>query len=470
MNQILKKQHTGTGKLTRARNLLILCTCIAFLSLKRDGFFPTGMILPSNLLPEIHFALIAALFFTLIYFFNDSIYYRMKPVWQWILAHLLQLIGVLIVTLVSVSTVLLIYWGNTCSKYYHLNIGITLLLASISLLVTLIPLYKKSAIGAVAGLVVGSILLSLIPILYFPSTAVISDLLPIIEKQLEAFPHGNNIYQYFLLDNNVLTQAVRQPGTTLSFLPSYILGIDLRFSSLIFTLLTALFLLKMAYKSLSTIAFNNKFMLVFSGLTLFLIFPYRLMRSDLYDPVFWFLIVLTLWLVQNKKYVMASITWGIGIFTQVWFWVLTPFWMVYLYKKRQFAQAVLLSSISLCIGIFSLGPFILQDTTAYYENVFGFYRAMHDIGHFPPTSLGLSALFYTAGIKQFLLPTQFFSVLLLGIISLFRMNSFRHFIMFLTITLFVFTVFNGITWNYMFINVIVLLLAHEMNELSKLKE
>ena len=117
------------------------------------------------------------------------------------------------------------------------------------------------------------------------------------------------------------------------------------------------------------------------------------MRSDLYDPAFWFLLIFSLWLVTKRKFVISSIIWGIGIFTQVWFWLFTPFWIVFLFRTKDSIQAALLSGLSVGIGLIGLGLFILPDPAAYYEHVFSFYREMHRIGHYPVTTMSVSAIF-----------------------------------------------------------------------------
>lgn len=74
--------------------------------------------------------------------------------------------------------------------------------------------------------------------------------MPIIIEQGRAFLQGENIYQFYLLDNGVLTQAVRQPGNVLAFLPSIILSIDPRILSILYTIVGGYFLFKIRHNDL----------------------------------------------------------------------------------------------------------------------------------------------------------------------------------------------------------------------------
>lgn len=54
----------------------------------------------------------------------------------------------------------------------------------------------------------------------YPVTAKRSDMLPIIEAAIRSLFKGENIYHYYLLDNQVSTQIVRFPGIVAAYIPA----------------------------------------------------------------------------------------------------------------------------------------------------------------------------------------------------------------------------------------------------------
>ena len=159
-------------------------------------------------------------------------------------------------------------------ELYSFNILFVSSLFLISSILISIPIVLKRPKLAIFGIIVGSTLISLVPIIFFPITSKIGDLMPILYKQAEALMNNQNIYQYYLLDNGVLTQAVRQPGTVIAYLPAYIFQFDLRIMSILYTVLTAFIFIKISYKKIREIKFNKKWVLFFLGLGIFLLSPY----------------------------------------------------------------------------------------------------------------------------------------------------------------------------------------------------
>lgn len=437
---------------------ILLAILFSLLILRSDGYFPFNKNQNESLLLLAIVAHVMCFTILLFLFFSKKVYLSR------LLVFIQKRLNILVIltssALILISVFLLYKNYKIYSDSYSFNLQIVVLISITSLIFIISSLALKRARLAIASLFTSSFLLSIIPIAYFPIISKIGDLIPIIQKQNEAFLAGQNIYQYFLLDNGVLTQAVRQPGTSLSYLPAYLLNIDLRWMGVLFTFLTCIILIKLAYKKLSEIKFDQKFLVLFFLLSLILLSPYRLNRLDVYEPVFWFLITLSIYLLRTKKPAIASIVWGLGIFTQVWFWLFSPFFGYYIYKKNGFKSSLKYAGLVILFGVLPLALFILKDPAEYYKNVFGYYGNLVVINEFNTSSFYLTPLFLKAGLKGVLTPLQGIFVLSSFILFLKLKKTLRNFVMCLILAFFVFIQFNSLTWNYMYMNLILFMIIY----------
>lgn len=366
--------------------------------------------------------------------------------------------AIILVTMLVVWTTVLFYKNYLTFKdiYTDFNFAAALAVAAIAILVVCVPLFLRKPGWSLAGLFVASFILACIPIAYFPITARVADLMPIVQKQTEALAKGQSIYQYFLLDNGVFTQAVRQPGMSVSYLPAYWLSIDFRFLSVAYTLLTGLVLAKFAFPNFKKLQFTKEYILKFSAIALILLSPYWLNRLDLYEPIFWLLLCSALFLLYKGKYTVAALFWGLGIFVQVWFWLFTPFFLLYILRERGWRQVVI-SSLCLLIGVIPLAAFALSDFPTYNEHVFGFYKNVIAIKDFSKSTFYLTPVLLKAELGRWLTPIQ--GALALSVLGWFwkSKNSFKGLLLALSFVLFMFIQFNSLSWNYMYLNLILLL-------------
>lgn len=437
--------------------LLILIIFNFIFTFRRDGIFPFSESDIKEVLAWVNLTF-SLLVFTLfiLFVFSDRLK-SVKKLSEIIKKHLLKIS--LATTIINIALIILLHIiaHNTYPQYYFMSTFMVVIYGLLGILLVILPFIKKVAKTALTTLGIVSFFLFLIPVLYFPLTAKIADLLPIIHEQLESFVKGENIYQYYLLDNSVLTQAVRQPGTTLSYLPAQILNIDLRVMSILFTFLTGGVLLKFAYKNLHEIKFNEKFMAVYLLLNLFMLSPYRHVRHDLYEPFYWFILTLSLYLLSKSRLVHFAVFWGIGIFTQTWNWLFSPFVTLFMMKKYGFKKALTVSLAYLIFGVGLLLIFILRDPSAYIEHVFKYYNKVMQDGVYAYTSIHLTPLFHVYYAKNLLIIFQVVGVTLTGILALFKLRDFNKLLVFLALVFFVFIQFNIITWNYMYINFLLIL-------------
>ena len=182
------------------------------------------------------------------------------------------------------------------------------------------------------------------------------------------------------------------------------------------------------------------------------------MRFDLYEPPFWFVFITALYFLYQKRLFIFSFFWGIGIFTQVWCWITTPFVIVYFLRQYGFKKTIVSAMIYLLIGFGVLAAFIIPDYKAYLEHVFGFFQNTQNIAGFPKVSMFLTPWVFTLGLGKYLQIIQVAFTALVGLIALKYLKTFRSLLLFLAIVIFVFIQFLIISWTYMYLNIFNLLI------------
>lgn len=437
--------------------VIILVIFYVVLTVRRDGFFPLSRNVSEEVLAWFQvIQSIIYLLLLLLFIFAEKIRFSNKIV-EYIERYIYTIIILSIPLLVLTIFVLFQHEISKSPEYYEVNKIVFAGFVITSFIIIIIPLILKKPKESFGALFLGSLILFLIPILFFKITANISDLLPIVSEQLKALIYGENMYQYFILDNEVSTQAVRQPGTTLIYLPAYILKLDLRIISVIFTLLAGFVFLKFSYTSKKDVEFDLKFLLTYFILLLFLLFPYRHLRHDLYEPFYWFLLSLSLLFLSRSKLLFFSTSWGISIFTQVWSWIFSPFVSLFIWRKHGIKKSVLYSTLFLLVGVGLLSVFILRDPSAYSEHVFGYYNNLLDSGIYAATTIHITPIFHIYTIETLLRPLQIIALASLGIISVFTIKNFKSLLSMLMLVIFCFIQLNTISWNYMYISMLVLM-------------
>jgi hypothetical protein len=375
---------------------------------------------------------------------------------------------VLGIILALAATVVLLYknWIHNQSLY-SMNLPLLIITAVVIILAITLALVMYRPKWAFALLITGTALLSVVIINDVPVTAKLADLMPIIQEQTAALQKGEPIYQYFRLDNGVATQAVRQPGMAFAYFPARILQVDHRLMNIFYFAFTQILLIRLLYPDLRKLKFDRKFLLAFAGLALISFLPYRLIRLDLYEYPFWSLLMSCLVALKEKRWNLAILFWGLGIFVQVWFWLFSPFLAVYLWKQTSFKKAFLMSFIAAAIGFGAIFLVIRDNPAAYFEHAFGFYQGVMARGDIVAQSYYLSPIFIRMGLQPLLLPLQVISVGILGLIGLRKLKTFRSLLVFLTLAFLLFIQFNSLTWNYFYIDLLLLLILIYSVDLTK---
>lgn len=162
---------------------------------------------------------------------------------------------------------------------------------------------------------------------------------------------------------------------------------------------------------------------------------------DLYEPPFWFLFILLIYFLKSKKYLISSVVFGLGIFTQVWFWIFIPFFSLYILKNNRFKDSLKYISLSLLIGFGLLSIFILRDLSAYYYHIFGYYRDVLVTQTIYWNNYYLTPVLHQIGVQNLNQIIQFTSIGLLGIFALKFLKILRSFVLFCSLAFLVFIQF-----------------------------
>lgn len=445
---------------------LIVISLLFFV--KRDGFFP----FTSNTNPLLIYfgnTLILILFAVAMYFvvrpFKSSSFQKIKKLISKNIRYLA--VAVLVANVLGIL-ILTISAYNSFKDIYAINYPVLIICSILGVIIPTFYLLKQKPKTAIIMLFLTSFVLSILIICFFPTTAKLSDLMPIVIKQGQALLVGQNIYQYYLLDNGIYTQAVRQPGIILLYLPAIILNFDPRIMSVIYFLCTGFILLKFAYSNFSKIILDKKFYVIFILLTLFLLMPYKFLRTDLYEPPFWFVFITSLYFLYRNRLKLFAIFWGIGICTQVWCWIGTPFVMIYIIRKYGLKSTLFTSAIFLTIGLGILALFIIPNPQGYLEHVFGFYKNSQDLGNFPKVSMFLTPWVYEFGLQKYLQIIQITASFIVGLLALKWLNTFRRLLIFLALVILVFIQFLIISWMYMYLNIYFILVIYTILVLNRI--
>jgi hypothetical protein len=297
-----------------------------------------------------------------------------------------------------------------------------------------------------AAILCSAVLLKLYPIAAFPITARRSDLLPIIDRALQALWSGQSVYQSFLLDNGVLTPNVRFPGLIAAYLPPFLLGVDLRF-----TLLAS----EVAFFALAAQRWRQH-VLFLPGCAFLAFFPYWHLRHELYETPFWVvLLALILAIDRNASPGLQVTLLAALLISHQWGVLLAPFLLVYASRRRSFARATGLAAMAGLLAVPVAWFFSRGDLTGFAWSTFGYYSTMlsdYIAGNsFPPGSMSLTPWLApalgAAGVRTVNAAAQL-ALLVCAVISL---TSLPRLFAFLAASLLLMTVTNVVAWTYQYL-------------------
>ena len=444
-----------------SRLLLCLLGILLVIQVRGDGYFPFPKDWPQDRLMAIvlfHTGVLAALIFSMAYFLITgrrtaplAVPERLHPT-----LPVLASVGALgaIVGLHLLQADYFRYAG------YRLEIPV---MATFFFL-ALIPL---AAYGAYAfrrkahaphrfllSVLASALLIKMIPLALFPVTAQRSDMLPILREGALRLFHGENPYQYALLDNGVLTPNVRLPGLMMAYLPAAVSGVDLRWTTLFFEAATFLLLIRILKPHWERM---DRPWDAGCALASFLLLPYWHYRHELYEAPFWFLLFLTLLALERGRLWMVALGLGTMMGTHQWGWLFAPLLLAGLSRSRGWKAAGWCAAGALACGGVLLGMGIGSHVSEFQEHVFGTYRRILQDGLYP-MSMYLTPHVLALGLPGERLPLLW--LLHIPVLALARRYGFRTDALcgILALSLTVQLLFNPVAWTYQYLLVVFLLI------------
>jgi hypothetical protein len=302
---------------------------------------------------------------------------------------------------------------------------------------------------------ISSLIFKLFPLCYFPVTAKRSDMLPVIYHAGNALINGENIYQYFLLDNGIFTQNVRLTGLILSFLPGVILDFDLRIINLFFETGVIVLLIYLLRKIEFQRIYESG---VIIGICCFIFLPYWHFRHELYEVPFWLYLTITFILLNKDRFLLALIFLGILFGTHQWGWLFLPYFLIYMYHKWGWKKTLSGMPVIIITGILLLMICIQTDFADFYQHIFGTYGKVMENKSFYPMSMYFSAILVKLNLEFLLRPAQ---IVLQAILLLFCLRfgkSLNVLAGFMALSLTAMLIFNPVAWTYQYLLVVFLLI------------
>lgn len=131
-------------------------------------------------------------------------------------------------------------------------------------------------------------------------------------------------------------------------------------------------------------------------------------RSDMF-VLFWFL--LSLFLLDKKRYLLSSLVFGLAIVSKQSIWIALPYFILYQWAvQKKTVQSVLLSLGVIGIVVTAVTmPFLVWDARAFFDSVI-FYLSGNAVHSYPVSGYGLGMLLYEFGVIKNIHDTYPFAI------------------------------------------------------------
>jgi len=308
--------------------------------------------------------------------------------------------------------------------------------------------------GLVFGILALATVLRVVSIDAFPINAGRSDMLPLIIEAGKDFLSGQAPYHIYDLTSGLIPLTYL-PGMWLPYMPLVSLGVDLRWLSVI-----AMFGIGL----LVHLRFRGRldpWVLILVGAVS--LNPYLCLRHDVYAFFYWFLVFGFFVSFIAGRYYLSSSLLGLCIASQQPSLMFLPFYLVYLSRVvtrkeligHLFALAIIPAAIIL--------PFYLWAPQEFTYGVFGIWdKALNAKFESMVELLGtfnFSIFFYRVNVQGLLQPIQGLSVLVLAAWALRKVKSIESALACMILAYTAFMLLNPIVWTYLFIPMLLGLLA-----------
>ena len=117
------------------------------------------------------------------------------------------------------------------------------------------------------------------------------------------------------------------------------------------------------------------------------------------DPLVLLFIILSLWLLRQKRYSWATISYALAFAIKQTAWFLLPFYFMYiLFKKKENYKYLIKQFLLFFVIIFLIiGPFLLWDAAAFIDDTILYLSGSSDTSY-PIRGLGFGGLIYDNGL------------------------------------------------------------------------
>jgi len=270
----------------------------------------------------------------------------------------------------------------------------------------------------------------------FPLHPARSDMLLLIKAALERFVRGEGAYVDYVI--HVPVKLTYLPGMWLSYLPAYLLKLDLRVTNALLLAVSAFILIHQALSSQRT-AFA-------SFAAVFFLNPWLTFRHDIYMPVFIFQMVVCLTLILKHRYLWAAVIFGIVTATYQFGWIIYPLFLILIGNRHGWKLAGKYALVTLAVAAAMITPFLLQSPEGFFSGVFGTWRSVIQIETMN-LSYWVLRLIPVNWIKVF----QVLCLLSVYAAGYARLKTIGGLMVFSTITSLIFIMTGQLIWHYFFL-------------------
>ena len=283
-----------------------------------------------------------------------------------------------------------------------------------------------------------------------------SDMLPLITLACKRFLSGANPYFHYLMPWTLPLTYL--PATWLAFLPSHVLGIDPRWSTVLFSCAAVLVILRAFPISPSDPTAAPK-KLLFAALMLSSLD----LRFSAITPesVFWLALSLFILFLARDRHIEAAFAMGICLAARQQAILLLPFYLIYVFKRLSGDSRWRCLGLTLAVPTLLCLPFLIDSPAGFVSAVytrfdpFALEKWINERAW--ENSLSFAPFFFEHQLHSVLKPIIAALQLVLYVLALRRLRRLSDLICFLGLSLLAFLLFSPIIWPYMFTPLLILL-------------
>ncbi len=202
----------------------------------------------------------------------------------------------------------------------------------------------------------------LVAIRYFPLNYLRSDMLPVIVWADTRWLHHLNPYDTMHIGLRTYDFPYL-PGMLVAYLPFLAISFDPRAATLFYALSGSVLIFLAGCRE------HRRELAVAIGI--FLLCPFLQYRHDLYLQPHWFTVIAAVVLMQRCRLLWAGIAWGCSMAIYQLSWVVFPFAVLYVIRRRGWSRAMLFLAASFGAAAAMVGPLLASATKRIAKNTVG---------------------------------------------------------------------------------------------------